>query len=319
MEWDDETNIRSRDLSAGVAIAIGAVGVTLVQVPEAVSVAVILPVLLFVPGYATTVALFPRELPIGIRHNRVGTRLPVALDRVVLSVATSVALSVIVGVTLDFTLWSIRLQTIIGSLAAVTVAGTIIGLVRRKRRLESEQWRPQLPERQFSGSQHRQSSNTLTVANVAVTAAVLVAAASVATTAAIDQRGERYTEFGLLTPAPSGELTADDHPSNLTFESSSTWYYMLANKEQQTTDYTVVVQLVSADADGDSIRQVQLDTFSHRLRPGETTRNRHTVTPTIRGEDLQLRYLLYRSDPPTRPRASNAYRDLHVWVDVVGE
>jgi len=34
------------------------------------------------------------------------------------------------------------------------------------------------------------------------------------------------------------------------------------------------------------------------------------------GENLRVQYLLYRGDPPAEPTQENAYRSLHLWVDV---
>jgi hypothetical protein len=37
------------------------------------------------------------------------------------------------------------------------------------------------------------------------------------------------------------------------------------------------------------------------------------------GERLRLTYLLYRGAPPQTPTTDNAYRELHLWVNVTQE
>jgi len=85
---------------------------------------------LFIPGYVTVEALFPkgRELD--------------GIERFALSVGLSLALVPLIGLLLNYTPWGIRLDPIVVSLTAYTVALSIVALVRRFRmsvdRFESE-------------------------------------------------------------------------------------------------------------------------------------------------------------------------------------
>jgi uncharacterized membrane protein len=40
------------------------------------------------------------------------------------------------------------------------------------------------------------------------------------------------------------------------------------------------------------------------------------VTPTLTGQRLRLAYLLYRGSPPPDPTVENAYREVHLWINV---
>ncbi|WP_434529996.1 DUF1616 domain-containing protein (plasmid) [Haloarcula sp. NS06] len=64
------------------------------------------------------------------------------------------------------------------------------------------------------------------------------------------------------------------------------------------------------------IRTDRLQDFEKRLKSNETWRHTHTVTPRLTGDRLRLTYLLYRGDPPATPTTGNAYRNLHLWVNV---
>ena len=74
-------------------------------------------IVVFIPGYATTEALFPR-----IKLD--------PFERVGLSVGLSFVLAMFVGLLLNFSPWGIRLDPIVAALAVLTVAVTIIALAR---------------------------------------------------------------------------------------------------------------------------------------------------------------------------------------------
>jgi uncharacterized membrane protein len=76
---------------------------------------------LFIPGYVTVEALFPkgRELD--------------SIERFALSVGLSLALVPLVGLLLNYTPWGIRLTPIVISLTILTVGLAVIALVRKYR------------------------------------------------------------------------------------------------------------------------------------------------------------------------------------------
>lgn len=301
--------LSSIDLLISVGFAFVALCMTLLPISRAISAFVVVPFLLSVPGYTVTVALFPDQIPSGEYPDGF-----INLDRLVLAVTTSIALAIIVGVNLEFTPWPIRPVPVVGALVAVTVATASVGFVRRSRLDKTPH--SGSPLGNSDESKRSLSGDSSTIADIAVVFAVLFAVVSLLATGAVDQRGERYTEFGLLTETESGDLSATGHPSELTVNESTTWHYTITNREQGSSDYSVVIQLVAFGSDGDVVHRSRLDSFEHELAAGESIRHQHTVTPTFTGERLRLTYLLYRSSSPEQPTAASSYRDLHVWVDV---
>jgi uncharacterized membrane protein len=298
------------DLLFSLALTIAAVGAAVAPVPAVVSVVFGVPFLFFVPGYTVTVALFPRGLPWKTDIEAAEGLLP--FDRVVLSVALSLALAVIVGVNLEVTMWPIQATTVVGGLAVVTLVAASIGALRRSR-LE--------PGYTLGTDRNRGStvSSTATGSNLAtlmVVLAVVVSLVSVAVVAGTDQRGESYTEMGLLTENDDGELVASGHPSELAVDEPTTLYYTLRNREQQTMSYSLVVRLEAVGQDGSVTRADRLTSFDEELAAGERIQREHSVSPTFQGEDLRLRYLLYTGEPPAEPTGEEAYRQMHLWVDV---
>lgn len=131
--------------------------------------------------------------------------------------------------------------------------------------------------------------------------------------------GESFSEFYLLAEEKDGELVADDYPTEFVAGESRSLVVGIGNQEHRTTAYTVVVELNRVQIQDNSTQvldEERLRTFETRLAHNETWERPHTVTPELTGEILRLTYLLYREEPPENPTTDNAYRELHLWVNV---
>ena len=302
-------------LGLSFVASVAAFLVTVLPVPPLISVIVGVPFLLFVPGYAVTVALFPRKLPWHGPVDSNGSDGLFPFDRLVLSVALSVALAIIVGVNIEFTPLEIQISTVVGFLVIITLIAASVGVLRRSEldRRQSDVW-------SVSGFQETGrslfASDSDSLATVMVVMAVAVSLVSVAVVAGTGERGEQYTEFGLLTEDENGDLVAEDHPSNMSVGDETPLYYTVTNREQRDHTYFIVVQLQEVSSDGTVTRAERVNGFRAPVEAGETAQRGHTITPTFAGEELRLQYLLYRGQPPAEPNESNAYRHLHLWVDV---
>lgn len=301
------------DLVACLLLTLVAVVVSVLPAPSLVTALVGIPFLLFVPGYALTVALFPSDQTVWIGPENAEQEGLFRFDRIMLSVASSIALAVIVGVNLEFTMWPITSGTVVAGLAVLTLVAATVGVIRRLRYQAREQ-------ASWAHRSGRGESNAMlagsNLATVAVVLAVAVSLASVAVVTGMNERGEQYTEFGLLAENEEGNLSTTGHPSNLTVGEPTELYYVVTNQEQESTNYHIVVQLQVVGPDGEVNRRIELEQFEEQLEPGESVQRQHTVVPPVRGEDLRLKYLLYRTEPPVAPSAETAYKDLHIWVDV---
>jgi len=76
---------------------------------------------LFIPGYVTVEALFPRGRDLD------------GIERFALSVGLSLALVPLIGLLLNYTPWGIRLTPIVISLSSFTVAVALVALARQYR------------------------------------------------------------------------------------------------------------------------------------------------------------------------------------------
>lgn len=299
----------SEDLLLVAASSVAAVAVTVFPVPDWVTALVAVPFLLMVPGYAILSALFPFQV------GRYGGEEFSAVDVPVLSVATSIAAAIVVGVNLGFTPVPIDERTVVGSLALISLVASGLSLAQRATR------EGPTPARRRTGrlrgtSQKPGLFDRVEAADIVVVFAVLVALASVALVAGTPQRGETYTELGLLTENESGDLVATGYPEDLSPGEAASLHFTVENSEQETVDYGVVVQLAAVGPNGTVTDRQQVGIHRNRLAAGENWVNQHNVTPlAVRGQ-VRLSYLLYRGDVPDQPTTENAYRETHLWLTV---
>lgn len=331
----------SRPVRALPADVLGLFGVTvlaalLVSLPAsdrtAVRFLVGVVLLFFLPGYAIVAALFPgrvyadesRYSPSGgwigsFSSYGSGIGMP---ERLALSVASSIVTLVLVGLALSPTPWGLALEPFLAVLVGIVAVGGAVATIRR-RRLPPE-YRFRVPFRAWLGRTRERifgaDSRSEVVVNVLLAGAIIVATSSLAFALAAPGDGEAYTDFYLVTQnEDTGELVAANYPSNFTRGEAQPLTVGVENHEDRPFRYTVVVELQRVRTDGGEVtvlEESELTRMDHSLSAGETWTKTHDVLPTIAGENLRLTYLLYRDDVPAHPSTTNAYRSLHLWVNV---
>ena len=257
------------------------------------------------------------------------------IERVALSFGLSIAIVPLLGLVLNFTPWGIRLVPILLTVGGFTLVSAGVAAQRRWQLPPEE--RLQVPWREWLASGRAElfepEDRTDAVLNVVLVLSLLLAISSVGYAVLVPAQGEAFTEFYLLTTTDDGDLVADDYPEELVVGEPAPLVVGIGNEEHSREDYTVVVQLQRVEVvngtagggpNGTNVTEVEvlerqeLDRFAVTLDDGETWNHNHTVTaPGMTGEDRRLKYLLYRGDVPDTVTAETAYRDLHLWVDVV--
>lgn len=82
----------------------------------------------------------------------------------------------------------------------------------------------------------------------------------------------------------------------------------IANHEHRTVNYTLDVRLENKSlALPENLKHIQLEDNKTLEEPLE-------ITPSIRGKDLELQFLLFNETEKEIP-----YEDLRLWIDVIGE
>lgn len=271
---------------------------------------------LFLPGYALFSALFPDHG----RRGADGDPSLLYVERVLFSVGASVVTTVVVAAAFNFTPYGIEVRPILASLSGIVLLASAVGAFRR--RGESPNRRPSglsavASDRfaRFTGGDGRLG----TAANAVLLASLLLAVGSAAYAVTGPNQGTSHTEFYLLTENESGELVAGDYPEQFVRGQNRSLYLGIDNQERRELDYTVVVQMQRVRTQNGStvvVERKQLRRMHVQVGPNETKTVRHRVGPTMVGDQLRLTYLLYRDGAPSNPTVENAYREVHLLVDV---
>lgn len=288
-----------------------------------------LPFVLFIPGYALIAALFPEagDSPTEPEADEFETAEPETrsgidgIERLALSFGLSIAVVPLIGLVLNFTPWGIRLTPIMVSLSLFTLICTAIAARRRQQLSTEEQF--EVPYRDWYTASRAELFEPDTrgdaVLNVFLVISVLLAFASVGYAVGLPKEGESFSEFYLLTEGEDGDLVADDYPTEFTQGESKSLIVGIGNQEHQAMNYTVVVELQRVQVQNNSttvLEERSLKRFQTQVDHNETWHLNHSVTPQMTGEEMRLTYLLYTGEPPQDPTVDNAYRELHLWVNV---
>jgi uncharacterized membrane protein len=249
------------------------------------------------------------------------------IERTALSFGLSIAVVPLIGLALNFTPFGIRLVPILVTISLFTVLASVLAALRRWELPASERFRVPYREWYADGrSEVTDPDSTLDAAlNVALVVAILLATTSVVYAVAVPQQGEQFTEFYVLTEGEDGDLVAADYPETLSPNESAPIHVGVENNEYEPVEYTVVVQLQAVDIEDNRSTvtdRARLDRYSVTVAHNESDIRERPLeldAGTARefaGEDRRVKFLLYRGDPPAEPAAEDAYRDLHLWVEV---
>ena len=296
---------------------------------------------LFVPGYALIAALFPEagEPPTpeadedeeGWLINR--DRGIDGIERVALSFGLSIAVVPLIGLALNFTPWGIRLIPIMIATSGFTLVMIAIAAIRRWEIPPEERF--VVPYRDWlerARAEVFEPDDRVDAAlNIALAFSIILAVSVLGYAIMFPPDGERFSEFYVLTEDEDGELVAANYPTELIVGNSEELVVGVGNQEHETVEYTLIVQLQEVEFDRDSegnitnvsvIDTEEIERLELTLSHNET---RHeyidigTDNTDMIGENRRLQFLLYAGHDapvPENPTRENAYRDLHLWVDV---
>ncbi|MBI4232830.1 MAG: DUF1616 domain-containing protein [Chloroflexi bacterium] len=185
-----------------------------------------LPFVLFWPGYAVVSALFPRkrELP--------------GIERLILGVGVSIALTSLLGLALNFTPWGVRLTPILVAIAAVVVVAGAGAYLRRLPAAPEERVNLVIPWPRLRGL----VTTPLNLALIALVGFSLVAFGVVVGVKLTQPVGEPFSEFYLL--GPKGK--AEEYPQQLFAGQSALVVVGIVNRERKDMEY-----LIKGFADGE--------------------------------------------------------------------
>lgn len=260
-----------------------------------------LPFILFFPGYALIATLFPEKMSLDL------------IERIALSFGLSVAITPLIGFSLNYTSFGIRLDPILFSLIAFSSALSVLGMWRRS--ISTEPFRPFRPEAITAMVKRKFTAGTKTdcVLSIILVIAILSSVIALVYVIAVPRQGEAFSEFYMLGPG----MKATDYPGNLSVGQEAYVYVGIANHNYRTINYTVEIWLVNQTYDNNVTTAYNLyyvDDFSTTLdhtpvnleKPwtAEYERN-YTFAIPVEGK-YKLWFILLED---TAPYAGDQYKD----------
>jgi uncharacterized membrane protein len=244
-----------------------------------------IPFLIFFPGYALMVAIFPAKGRLS------------GLERIILSLALSISVVPLIGLILNYT-WEIKLVPVISSTALFVVITSIIAWLRqanlaKQERLGSELLITKLVWRRIIGERVWDKVIVFTLV-----AALLGAFGILGYVIASPRFSETYTEFYIL--GQGGK--AADYSSELWVGKEQILLLGIVNHEGREISYRVVVTL-----DGKTCAQMVPIILSDK----EKWEGGVSFIPELAAENQKLEVLLYRDNDITPYLAP-----LQMWVDI---
>lgn len=289
-----------------------------------------IPLVLFVPGYAVLAALFPgrpsrnagRVSSLSGMSQRFDSMRSIQErgvrwgERVALSFGLSMFINPLLALALDLSPFPFRTGPIVVLIVLFSLLLTFVGFIRRFQLPRAQRFAVPVGYWIDDFVDGVTGSPVDALLNVVLILSVLVATASMTYAFAVPKDAGERTGVAIGTLDDSGQFTTDK-PEGFTVGEPHQLALLIRNHENQPMDYTVVVQLQRVSEGGEVLSREQLDRFSTPTIPvNRTWQSQRTVTPTIAEDNLQLTYLIYTDDVPQNPTDQNAYRAIHLTIDV---
>lgn len=271
-------------------ILIAIVVITLVLFPVVVfttgllRIALSLPFVLFLPGYALLSALFPRQGDLD------------RIERVALSFGLSIAVVPLIGLILNYTPWGIKLYPVLISITLFIIAASAVGWYR--------QWKlPQVDRLHFAFNIRLPDWAGMPkldkALSVSLIIAILAAVGCLAYVIATPKQGEKFTEFYILGQAGKTE----DYPRDIIAGQAVHLIVGIVNHEHQSTSYRVEIKM-----NGAIIKQLSTGSLDHDQKWEEII----SFIPQIPGEKQKVEFYLYKNN-----QVQPYFKDpLHLYIDV---
>ena len=274
--------LRQADLILAVLGALALVALDAAASPPAPArVALGVPFVLVLPGYALVAAIFPRKNDLDF------------LQRIALSVGLSAAVIPLLGLALNYSPWGIRPHPTVIAVGAFTVLLAVVAAARRQLVPRDQAFRPSpaVPWRRFLPA--NAFGRALAAAAVLLFVTLTAAGAYLLTA---PRSGEAYTEFYLLSAGGRAR-----YPDALMLGERARLTLAVANHEGRAAGYRIVAKVGGAIAG---------EVSAMRLKDGQSWEQEVEVLPNRAGDGQKVEYLLYREG------VSEPYRRLHLWLDV---
>jgi uncharacterized membrane protein len=240
-----------------------------------------LPYALFLPGYALTTALFPKQSDLD------------GIVRTALSFGLSIAVLTFVGLLLHYTGLGVQLDPVLISINSCVLLCADVAYYRRSGLCPEDRFVIHLD---FDLSSWRGTDWRDRCLAVALTLSIVAAIGSLAYGIAKPKVGERFTDFYVLGP----DGVAQGYPQNAIVGEPLSLIVGIVNREHSGVQYRVEIE---GDGETRQVASLQLD---HE----EIWEQAYTFTMTNPGQNHRVTFSLYKGND------QEPYRSLHLWITV---
>lgn len=299
----------------------------------------LLPFLLFVPGYAVLAVLYPERRATDVRERRPGHAMTAEYatagiapgERFLLSIVASAALTPAIAILVNFSPFAIQATTMAVAVGGVTATMFGAAFVRRARVAPphrggltpgvtlariTDQFRVHSKTLLDDGSTRPTTSGEVLL-NLLVATAIIGVLAGAAFAYTAPTADQSFTEFYLVGQTESGTYTIDAVPSTLPDGEQQTVYPTITNDRGSPHEYVLVIErhrIDRTDNDVSVTDEHHVTTITTTVQPGETVRQTHTLGPLEAGTEYRFVYLLYTGEVPPDPSLATANRSLRLYV-----
>lgn len=239
-----------------------------------------LPFVLLFPGYTLTSALHPRRTDIAL------------VERLMLTLALSIALAVVVGLFINFTPWGLRVIPIVVGLSLLIFPLSGIALYRRLGIVPQERFQLPIPRLHFPASR-------LDLAlYVGIGLAILALLGGLVYQVRSPNPQEMFSQFYIL----GSQGKAEDYPSLVPVGKPAEVTAVIVNQERRPMDY-----IIRATLEGEPV----LEVGPISLAQGGKCEGKLTIVPTRVGDGQKLEFVL-SSESKRKPAPP-----LYIWLNVV--
>jgi uncharacterized membrane protein len=248
---------------------------------------------LFLPGYALTGALFPAKNDLE------------GIERAAISFGLSIAIAPILGLGLNYSTWGIREIPLLIEFSIFIFLMCAVAHYRRRLLPETEAFGISFKTCYLCMKTEileKPESKTDKIIAFILVLSILASMGSLAYIIGNPKEGDRFTEFYIL----GNNRTTGDYPTEFVQGEKGTVTVGIVNHEYRPTDYTIDVRLENKSLP-ESKKQISL---GHNMSWEEPI----TFTPPLEGKNMKLEFLLFNETEKTIP-----YRNLHLWINVTEE
>jgi uncharacterized membrane protein len=278
-----------------------------------VKAAIVIPGLLFFPGYYLIAALFPKNTDIEF------------IERIALSLGLSIAVVPLIAFGLNFTPFGIRLDPIMTALTFFTLVMILIAQYRRSL-LPSDE-RCQVPFSDIAGTLRnailsKGGGRLDRFLTVVITLAILGGVLLTISMIVIPREGERFTEFFIL----GEKQKAADYPVWVRAGQQYPLFIGIGNHEHKNVTYTIETWKLRMEFDNmtnsSRIGMMELNSrLTRTLAHNETQIMPYNLSLDKNGYN-RVEFLLFDNDVPGSEitgsdRMNASYKDLHLWVSIL--